>query len=173
MSEREELSWYALRIFHNKASLVWSLADKDGVECYTPTREVEELHNGIVHIRETRIMPSLIFMRTTPDYILRLRSLTEDNIYPYCEPRSNKPKSIPNEEMELFRFIARTASREVELIDYEPQMGDRVRITGGVFEGAEGYIRRVHGTKRFVVCIEGVAAIATTYIPRQYIEKLG
>ena len=107
------------------------------------------------------------------DYIHRLRSLTEDNIYPDCDPLSNKPKSIPNEEMELFRFIARTAAREVELIDYEPQMGDRVRITGGVFEGAEGYIRRVHGTKRFVVCIEGVAAIATTYIPRQYIEKLG
>lgn len=62
MGEREELSWYALRIFHNKTSLVWSFAEKDGVECYTPIREVEELHNGIVHIREKRIMPSLIFM---------------------------------------------------------------------------------------------------------------
>jgi transcription antitermination factor NusG len=74
--------------------------------------------------------------------------------------------------MELFRYIARTAAREIEFVEYEPNKGDKERITGGVFAGATGYIRRVHGTKRFVVCIEGIAAIATTYIPRQYIEKI-
>ena len=168
----EELQWYALRVFHNKTSQVWALAERDGVECYTPIREIEEVHDGILHIREKRIMPSLVFMRTTPEYITRLRRLTEDSIYPYCEPRTSKPQPIPDSEMELFRYIARTAAREIEFIEYEPNKGDKVRITGGVFAGATGYIRRVHGTKRFVVCIEGIAAIATTYIPRQYIEKI-
>ena len=50
--------------------------------------------------------------------------------------------------------------------------GDKVRIKEGVLKGAEGYITRIHGTKRFVVTIEGIAAIATTFIPKQFIEKI-
>lgn len=168
----EQQNWYALRVFHNKTSLVWSLAEKDGVEIYTPIREIEEVVDGVLHIREKRIMPSLVFLLTTPEYIARLRRVTDDNIYPYCDPGTSKPKVIPASEMELFRYIARTAAREIELIEDSPNKGDKVRITGGIFAGATGHIRRVHGTKRFVVGIEGIAAIATTYIPRQYIERI-
>lgn len=168
----EQSNWYALRVFHNKTSVVWAHAQKDGIECYTPIREVEEVTNGILHIREVRIMPSLIFMRTTPDYIARLRKITDDNIYPYCDPGTSQPRAIPDAEMELFRYIARTAAREIELVEEDLTKGDKVRIIGGIFAGATGHIRRIHGTKRFVVSIEGIAAIATTYIPRQYIEKI-
>ena len=167
----EQLNWYALRVFHNKTSAVWAIAERDGIECYTPIREVEEVRDGVLHIHEKQIMPSLLFMRTTPEYITRLRRLTEENIYPYCEPGSSKPHIIPDAEMDIFRYIARTAAREIELVEDTPNKGDKVRITDGIFAGATGYIRRVHGTKRFVVRIEGIAAIATTYIPRQYIER--
>ena len=60
----------------------------------------------------------------------------------------------------------------MESIDQKIVKGDRVKITGGILQGAEGYITRVHGTKRFVVVINGVAAIATGYIPKQFIEKI-
>lgn len=33
-------------------------------------------------------------------------------------------------------------------------------------------IARIHGTKRFVVIVKGVAAVATTFIPRCFIEKI-
>ena len=58
------------------------------------------------------------------------------------------------------------------MIPTELVKGDRVRVTEGVFKGAEGYITRVHGTKRFVVVIEGIAAVATSYIPGKFLEKL-
>lgn len=44
------------------------------------------------------------------------------------------------------------------------QKGDRVRITGGVFEGVEGIFVRVKGDRRVVVSIQGVMAVATTFI---------
>ena len=74
--------------------------------------------------------------------------------------------------MEVFKFVTRTAAT-LESID-EAQLSDKqqVRITGGIFAGAIGHICRVHGTKRFVVRIEGVAAVATTFIPRQFIEPI-
>ena len=47
-----------------------------------------------------------------------------------------------------------------------------MRVTDGLFKGAEGYIARVHGAKRLIVIVEGVAAVALTYIPKNFLEKL-
>lgn len=54
----------------------------------------------------------------------------------------------------------------------ELRRGDRVRVTEGVFK-AEGYIRRVKGNRRLIVSIEGVVAVATTYIPGCFLKNDG
>jgi transcription antitermination factor NusG len=172
-ASNEEIGWYALRVFHNKTSQVCAIADKEQVEWYTPLREIEEVVAGRVVLREERVMPSLLFVRSTPEFIAKLKVATADNILTYNEPGTNKPMVIDDEEMSKFMFVVRTSAKEVESIDIDRlNLHDRVRISGGIFAGMEGYIARVHGTKRFVVRIEGIAAIATTYIPKQYIQKL-
>ncbi len=171
--DMEKQSWYAIRTLHNKASVVRTIAQHEHVECYTPQREVEEVVDGEVRLHRIDIMPSLLFLYTTPSFIGRLRVATNDNILPYSEPGTTKLYAIADAEMERFRFVARTAATTIEPIDGSTlDATARVRITGGIFRGMEGHIKRVHGTKRFVVSIEGVAAIATTYIPKEYIEKI-
>ena len=172
MTEREDIRWYALRALHNKGSVVRRIAESDGIEWYTPQREVEEMVDGKLTTRTTPLMPSLLFLRCTTAYIERLRMITGDNILPYCYAHSIVPEPIADSAMEVFRFVTRTAARTLELVEERGENDRRVRITGGLFAGCEGYLRRVHGTKRFVVRIEGVAAVATTYIPRQHIELL-
>lgn len=66
-------------------------------------------------------------------------------------------------------FIAIAGSYDQQVIylpptEYSMQKGDRVRITGGVFEGVEGIFVRVKGDRRVVVSIQGVMAVATTFI---------
>ena len=173
MTQGEDIEWYALRVFHNKTTQICAIADKEQVEWYTPIREVEEIVEGNMVLRKERVMPSLLFVRTTPEFIAKLKVATSDNILPYYEPGTNKPMSIDNKEMSKFMFVVRTSAKQIESIDEATlNIHDKVRIMGGLFAGMEGYIARVHGTKRFVVRIEGIAAIATTYIPKQYIQKL-
>ena len=50
--------------------------------------------------------------------------------------------------------------------------GDKVRITGGLFEGAIGTLMRIKGNRRVVVSIPGVIAVATTDIHPSLIEKI-
>lgn len=164
--------WYALRILHNKWSAVHAMASSDNIEYFTPMRTTERVVDGRTVLAEHPIMPSLLFVRCTPNYISQLVLRTHDNVRAYCTPGTSHPQSIPDDQMELFRFVTRTASREIELVDNNIELGDRVRITGGVFRGVEGYIHRIHGTKRLVVAIEGVTVVATTFIPKQYIEKI-
>ena len=50
--------------------------------------------------------------------------------------------------------------------------GDKVKITGGVFEGAEGYFMRIKGDRRVVVCINGIVAVATAFVHPSLVEKI-
>ena len=50
--------------------------------------------------------------------------------------------------------------------------GQRVRVTGGIFAGVEGEFIRVKNDRRVMVSIQGVMAVATTYIHPSLIEPL-
>jgi hypothetical protein len=45
-------------------------------------------------------------------------------------------------------------------------------VIGGEFAGIEGELYRIRGHKRVVVKLRGVASMATTYIPKEYLEKI-
>ena len=47
-----------------------------------------------------------------------------------------------------------------------------MRVTGGPLKGAEGYIKRIRKDQRLLVCVEGVIAVATSYIPNELLEKI-
>lgn len=94
MEKNTEIGWYALRTFHNKASVVCREADKGLVEWYTPTREVEEITDGRVTTHHEMLMPSLIFLRCSSDFLSHLKQLTGDNVLPYCHPGTAQPEVI-------------------------------------------------------------------------------
>ena len=86
-----------------------------------------------------------------------------------------RPITIPDSQMRS--FIAVSGNYEEQIVYLDPiatalQKGDRVRVTGGIFEGVEGVIIRVKGDRRVSVCIQGVMAVATAYIHPSLIERI-
>ena len=74
-------------------------------------------------------------------------------------------------------FFGCPGNYEEQIVYLDPiatalQKGDRVRVTGGIFEGVEGVIIRVKGDRRVSVCIQGVMAVATAYIHPSLIERI-
>ncbi|MFR5758476.1 MAG: UpxY family transcription antiterminator [Bacteroides cellulosilyticus] len=72
---------------------------------------------------------------------------------------TKQPIIVP--EIQMRHFIAIAGSYDQQVIylpptEYSMQKGDRVRITGGVFEGVEGIFVRVKGDRRVVVSIQGL-----------------
>jgi transcription antitermination factor NusG len=49
--------------------------------------------------------------------------------------------------------------------------GDKVRVLEGPLKGAEGYIKRIRKDRRLLVSIEGFIAVATSFIPPQFLAK--
>ncbi len=157
--ESEQAGWYALKVFYNRVE------------------HVREQIQGLVDefFIPHRLISSLMFVRTTPDRLEKIRHDRYELLKVYTRPGEKVPCVIPDRQMDAFIFVTTMEDRKLTLLDpvqVDFKSGQKVRVTGGVFEGAEGYIKRIKGDKRLVVCIEGVVAVATSYIPSVYLEKM-
>lgn len=114
-----------------------------------------------------------MFCKSTYEEILELSQAFFGKVWVYGDALEHKPLSIPDEEMEIFIFVA-TAGKKglVYLGDDKPEyhVGDRVRVTEGPFKGAEGHIKRIKKDRRLIVAIRGVVAVATTFIHPSFLE---
>ena len=149
------MKWYAYRTFHNRQKSVIEIAEKAGCQVFVQ-----------------KLVPSLLFIKSTDEFMQKLRRSHYDSVAVYYRPGTNEPAEIPEKEMNMFIFIVSTGCETLEAIDEKLIKGDKVRVTEGAFKGSEGYVVRVHGTKRFVVILEGIVAMSTTYIPRTHLEKV-
>ena len=168
------LHWYALRVFHHRTSEVMERLHDDGWRTYVAMRREEnvDIHYNDSRVKDVPVIPSLIFLQAPHDYVLSIYRSPVAPMRPYCPPGTSVPAIIPDAEMNTFIYVTSHCMERMDMVNPNLIKGDRVRVTEGIFRDQEGYILRVHGTKRFVVVIEGVAAVATSFIPGRFLQKL-
>lgn len=173
----EELHWYAYKIYHNRLRFIRERAEMAGWQCFVPMRR--RLRSADYNLSDEEatvcepVIASLLFIRSDDAYMTALRRDPDSPAGVYCDPGTREPAVIPDREMEFFIFALTRGCDMADAVDLDFKRGDRVRVTEGVMKGAEGYIVRVKGTRRFVVVVEGVAAVATTYVPQRFLERIG
>ena len=152
-------NWYAFRIFFNRVMPLVSDCMERGLEYFAPTDVVR----------------SLLYLHCSEDEIGRFVEAHRGEAAPYLRMGSREPATIPDREMEVFRFVV-TSGRQGLLFlgDDKPEyhLGDRVVVTDGPFKGAEGHIKRIKKDRRLVVTIPGVVAVATAYIHPDFLRKV-
>lgn len=161
-AENHELHWYALKVFYNKVFAVEEELTADGTECYVPVEETVVERGGQRRKVRRPVINSLMFFRA----ILYTR---------HCDDGRRKPYAIPDREMNVFMLVASSGETGLEYFGDEDRKfaeGQRVRVTDGPFRGAEGSIQRIHGDRRLLVSIRGICAVATTYIPKAFLEEI-
>ena len=178
MSDKNgEECWYALKVFYNRVFELEKQLSQEGVRSYIPLLH-EDTVAGDKKIRKRKpAVSSLMFIRQSEHYLLELQDRMKAScpFMAYFDRETKQPAVIPDREMELFMQITSADTSDLEYfsdeaIDY--RSGDKVRVTGGPFKGAEGYIKRIRGNRRLVVALEGIIAVATTYIPGRFLEKM-
>lgn len=159
MEEREEeIRWYAMKVYYNRTTLLCEQLIEDGVSYFVPA-----------------MIGSLLFVRVTESYLAQFEKSFHNRMWVYRDLLTRKPSAIPDREMELFVFVCTAGKQGLSYLGEdkpEYHKGDRVRVTEGVLKGAEGYIKRIKKDRRLIVSVKGVAAVATSYIPAQYLETI-
>ena len=153
-SETASEHWYALKVFYNKVFEIEAYLKDKAFESYIPLKTVEMMWRGEKKICRKPAVSSLMFVRATEHAAIGLQRQLNNRIIVYCGRDTKRPAAIPERENTVYHT------------------GDRVRVTEGIFKGAEGYIRRIKGNRRLVVSIEGIVAVATSYIPGCFLQKI-
>lgn len=140
------------------------------------------IQEGPVIYERRPLITSLIFLKASPGEIVQVSArLRDEQImgrtlgFVYKTADWKEFASIPDRQMESFRLVVESGQSGLEFFsadEFALKSGDKVKVLEGPFAGAEGYIKRIKKNRRLLVCIEGVIAVATSYIPEKYLERI-
>lgn len=169
----DNLNWFAFRTFRNGRKSFIKKLTADGVYSYVPEKTVVKIDpvRGEKSERQP-IFANLVFVRATAAYVQSVQYDSLTLAFPYLEPGTKQAAIIPDAQMDNFIEVLRLGGDSLEAFEGDLSKGDRVRVLSGVFQGREGFVARVKGSKKFIVSIEGIAAVATIFIPRNMLERL-
>lgn len=152
----ETVRWYAIKVYYNRMKQLREQLAVDGIRFFIPS-----------------MVSSLLFVQASNDYLMQFEEGYRGRLWVYRDLLTGKPSAIPEREMEVFIFVCTAGQQGLSYLGEDKpayHKGDRVRVTDGVFKGAEGYVKRIKKDRRLVVSIRGVVAVATSYIPPQFLE---
>ena len=168
--------WYALKVFYNRVVYLKSLIEPEGIETYVPLQTEEQFEGGRLVYVEKQLIPSLLFVRCSEDWLVKFKDRHNADFMFYAEAGSRKPGPIRDDEMRSFILVTSAgAGRNVKYFGAdapEYRTGDRVRVIDGIYKGAEGYIKRIKKDRKLVVSVTGVAVVAVSYIHPSFLEKI-
>jgi len=174
----EEKVWYAIRVTYNRELKVKEDLDARGITNFVPMQYRREERHGVMVKHLVPSVHNLIFIHLTPSDMKEYKMTTALPIRYIMDRRTdgnNKPIIVPTREMENFIKVAGTYEEKLIYLNPNPgdfAQGERVRIIGGTFAGAEGVFVRIKGDRRVVVNVEGLVAVATTFVHPSMIEKI-
>ena len=198
--EDSKLNWYALKLFFGKVfEYEARLGDMD-LETYIPVRK--DLLKGEEHMRALRrlatpddrrrdnqfeqvgpliykrvpVVSSLLFVRAPKDRLKEIETCIKDKGFIYKTADREAFAVIPDKQMAMFQLVCSSGAEGLDFFADDDltryKAGDKVRVLEGPLKGAEGYIKRIRKDRRLLVSIEGFIAVATSFIPPQFLEKV-
>ena len=193
-------NWYALKVFYGKVFEIEDRLVAMDLETYIPVRK--DLLKGEEHMRALRrlatpddrrrdnqfvqegpliykrvpIVTSLLFVRAPEDRLKEIEACVKEKGFVYRTADREAFAVIPDRQMAMFQLVCSSGAEGLEFFADDDltryKAGDRVRVLEGPLQGAEGYIKRIRKDRRLLVSIEGFIAVATSFIPPQFLEKI-
>lgn len=176
MYEPEKPVWYAMRAIFRKEMDTKKLLDKEGIRSFIPMCYALALKGGKKERVLVPAVTNLIFVHATSTTIKEVKVKTEYLQY-IIDSRSKTKIIVPDNQMKHFIAVASICHEKMIYLKPEEvnlKKGMPVRIIGGPFDGIEGFFMKVKGarTRRVVVLVHGIAAIATAEIETDLIEVI-
>lgn len=140
-------------------------------------KEYVRLSNGKTRVKA--VIPHVLFLKTTPDNILNLESQARKTpgasvpFWIYRYPKRDDIQMIPPRSIELLRLLTADDTSKCRIYtatDYA--VNERVRVIGGLYEGYEGFVKRIAKNKHVVVAIEGICMAILPYIHPDLLERI-
>ena len=171
--------WFAMSAPYRREIRAKEFLDCRGVECFVPMKEtLVEKRGGTKSRKMVPAIHNIIFVHTTKERIQELKQGVNFLQY-HTRPVAGKnvPIIVPDHQMQQFITVTTATNENITYLrpeELDIKKGTKVRVHGGVFDGTEGHFIKVQGkrSRRVVMLIEGITAVALTEISTDFIEVI-
>ena len=170
--------WFAMRATYGRNLMAQRLLEVHKIESFVPMRKRTVKLGRRIKTDTIPVVRDLIFVLAEREEIQVAKGKIPYLHYITSPVGSrNVPVEVPDEQMQQFMAVCNEMDDNAELLSGEEahfEVGERVRVSGGAFKGCEGRLVKIEGkrSKRFVVAIEGIIAVAVSGITTENIEKI-
>lgn len=179
--------WFALRATYSRELKVQALLNERGLRTFVPmmwrrcpvkpgmTGTASSPTRSGISRKLVPAVSNLCFVRWTKtalDSFIRSFGDASPVTY-YWDRTANRPLTIPDKAMEDFIAVASTMDEDliyITEISAKLREGQTVKVKEGPFKGVEGKIVRIRKSRRILVELPGMLAVASTYIPLEQLE---
>lgn len=130
-------------------------------------------------VRKKAMIPHVLFIKTGKENALRLEregrlsSLSSVPFWIFRYPKNPEIQVISQKSIDLLKLLTKEDGAECRIHNLETfTPGEYVRITGGLYEGYEGFVKRINRDRRVVVEIEGVCMVMLPFIHPDLLLRL-
>ena len=174
MARRRTIYWFALNVFKDFPKILRDM-EEAGKETYRAMTVAEDYAGTGLKYKEVPLVPHLLFVRCTARWLEEYKRSNNDYFMYYRDLATGAPGPVDDREMEVFRTVTSIRDGDIRFLGEDKEeyhKGDKVRVTGGIYKGAEGYVKRIERSRDLLVSVSGVAVIAISHIHPQYLEKI-
>ena len=175
--------WYALRVTYGREKAASDYLESQGVATFCPLQKVVKEIGGKRHTVMRSRLPNIFFAYGTEQ---QLQTYVYDNVnlpylrFYYRQERvggiiRREPLIVPDTQMTTFRIVCEAQDADTFVSPDEIRLfekGQMVKVTAGLFAGAVGRVARFRGQQRVGIYIEGMATVATAYVPSAFLEPI-
>ena len=169
--------WFVLRVTYSRELKIKDTLDKRGVSTFVPMMWKKVEKEGNTRKMLVPAVSNLCFVFWTKADIDAFISEFGDKspVHYYWDRTSSRPMTVPSKAMDDFVKVA--SSLDEDLV-YMTEISDKLRegqivkVRSGAFAGVEGKIVRIRKSRRLMVELPGMLAVASTYINPYDVEIL-
>lgn len=166
------MQWFALRVTYGRELKLQSLLREQGIETFIPMKNIIKTSDGKTGLASVPAINNLIFAysakNTLNDWI-KLEGETSMTRFIW-DKNTREPIVVPQRQMEDFIKVSESGCEDlVYLSEVSPKLreGQRVKVISGPFAGIEGTVVRIRQSRRVLVELPGLMAVATAYIQKE------
>lgn len=174
-TEMPECKWFVMRSTYSREMKARDILDKDGIECYVPTRKARRFEGDTAIDEEVPLVHNFIFVWTYRDFMdtYKRRMETVCPLRYAIDKSTGKPMVVREKEMEDFMRVTQEASDSIRYLNDPEELlrkGQDVEVIHGPFTGVQGKIVRFHRDRRVVVSLAGLMAVAMSSMPITWLK---
>ena len=169
--------WFVLRVTYSRELKIKDALDKRGVSTFVPMMWKMVEKEGNTRKMLVPAVSNLCFVFWTKADIDAFISEFGDKspVHYYWDRTSSRPMTVPSKAMDDFVKVASSLDEDliyITEISDKLREGQTVKVRSGAFAGVEGKIVRIRKSRRLMVELPGMLAVASTYINPYDVEIL-